>query len=293
MGLVGGFHGEDGGQAAALDVAVFALLVSISAWTISTYGLGAYNADLHLRAVENRYALEFAHGFVLTARYLSESSVSSSNYTLGPLGACSEEEGEELMYRFSRVVEASLGSSPLRREIRGGVIDLLVDDIYFSLALHLEDEEYALSNRLMTGCYHEAVDEAIADAFEFLSGSAFDYRIEARWIPYEGSGLENFIYSEVSYGPSTPPPDAPAYAVTFQVAMPADEKRLSGLGTAIKGFSQGLEELSSIIPDPRIEGRGERLSEVMARASFPEVNAPTPINDRAEVTLILWPKVWR
>ncbi|MEE8167841.1 MAG: hypothetical protein V3T58_03080 [Candidatus Hydrothermarchaeales archaeon] len=286
--MVEGFLGEDRGQAASLDLLIFALLISISSGMIVTYGLGAYHADLHMRAVQTRYAVEFANSFALTARYISGGRGSpSAQYIIGPASTCTSSEGKEVMYLLSKVIESSpLGSSPLNREVRGSPIDMIADDVFLSLGIHVNGEEYPLS-KLMTGCYHRSVAETLKDTFDFLSGGTFEYRLEASWHPFENSKIKDVLYSQVSYG-SPDIPDSSVYVVKFQIAVPADERALSKIGITAERFFENFGEISSIIPAPEAAKR-KRLSKVFASLQLPEANSP--VNDRAEITLSLWPNV--
>ncbi|MFQ5815273.1 MAG: hypothetical protein ACE5G7_02130 [Candidatus Hydrothermarchaeaceae archaeon] len=280
------FISESMGQASALDILFFTLLVSMATWMISSYST-VHDADVTMEELRGRYAMDIAQGFVLSARYVTDSRDQwGVMYTVGPDGQClSDSQG--ILYRLSETLASISTESPLDRDLRGSPVDLIADDLYLSLGFHMEGRHYSLSNSVLTGCFHERLDSALRKHITFLSGGAFEYRIDASWRPFEGAKLDDLVYSSVSYGDEVVPNDSPIYVSSFRVSVPLDEEGLSNLDKALRGYLDGMGEIGGLIPYPDGSGYEEPLGVV---GEIKNASDSFEINEMALVTIKMWPK---
>ncbi len=234
--------------------------------------------------LQSRYALDLAQSFALSARYVSDSKGPwGINYSIGPGVLCAS-ESSGLVNKLSKAINSSLGKSPLGRELRGSVLDLMADDLYLSLGLHRGEIHYSPSNSILTGCLHRILDAKLKEYFKFLFGGAFDYRIEAIWRPFEGTELDSFVYSNVSYGSELVPLDSQVYVSSFQLAVPADEAALTNLHETLSGFLHHYAEIERVLSTPEA-ARFEEFEGIAV-----ENASGFSINKRASIVFKMWPK---
>ncbi len=279
------FISESKGQASALDILFFALLVSLATWMVTSLGLAVHNDDATMEELRGRYAMDIAHSFGLSARYVTDSNeLLAVTYALGPGNPCSG-GFQGVFNRLSDTITSISGKSPLNRTLRASFLDLIADDLYLSLGFQTGDKPYSLSNSLLTGCFHEQLDSALKRHITFISGAAFGYRIDASWRPYKGTRLDDFVYSTVSYGDEFVPGDSPIYVTSFLISLPVDEEELSNFNLALKGYLDGLGEIAELFSGHT--GRGQE--DLLEIAGEMENTSPI-VNEKALVTIRMWPK---
>lgn len=246
------FTAEDRGQVEAIDTLIFAALVSISAVLIATYGVGSYHQDLHMQALQHRYTADFSQSFVMTSRYVTAGE-GEVVYTIGPhVGDTS------VFYTLSEIVNRSVGKSPLDRSIEGSILDIIAEDMYLGLTFRSDNESYPLNSWFLTGGFHENVNDFVIENLDFLSGGTFYYRLEASYYPYEGTELEDVLYSEAVYTNARGVPNASVYVTEVTVAIPAASKDNKGIDK-LSDFSEQLNNgLGVLLPD-RVNVSGESV----------------------------------
>lgn len=167
---------EEKGQAEAADTLMLALLVGFSSFLIVTYGLGSYQSDVLMRALEQRHAQDFCQSYTLTASYVS----ASLDYPI---------EFDEVS-KAARAMENIAGKSPLQRKVKKSVIELIGEDIFL----------IASKNKIAEN-FHAQVEEIISKDIEFFSGGIFNYKIEARYesdiITYNAKSIPKPGYSVI------------------------------------------------------------------------------------------------
>jgi hypothetical protein len=257
---------EEEGQAEAADVLMLALLVSFSSFLIAAYGLGSYRQDLPMRALQQRYTEDLCQSFFLTARYLSEEA--SLTYTIGPPGELS---------KLSEIVKAATGKSPLEREIKANIVDLIAQDLLLGLAFHHDNSSYSI-NWPLTSNFHAEVEDLIVRELDSLSGGIFYYRIEATYRPFKGMPMDRHFYSEIIYTNARgTPKGAEVYTTTFSVSVPVDEEALDNI------------DLTGRLPDLFfLNITDASFSDVLADI-FASKNA-SPLNRQGEIKITVWPK---
>ncbi len=284
------FVDDSSGQAVALDILFFAAMVSLSAVILSLYWSGSYYNHLDANALRARYAEEFAQSFALTTRYISGGKFSPTiEYDLLPISLCGGQTRKAGIYSLSEILERSpLKFKPLSRKVPGSLIDIIADDVLFSLAIHLDGKAYPINNLILTGCYHENAKRIIDDHMRTLSGDFFDYRLEVLWRPMEGTDLENILYSRSVYGSEIPKDDRPLKIVRFNVVVPINPDSLTTLQERLNELREKLSSIDVIVPNTIEVQRA--LGKFVQRKEFQKnETSNSPIN-RAEATLIVWPK---
>lgn len=253
------FTAEDRGQVEAIDTLIFAALVSISAVLIATYGVGSYHQDLHMQALQHRYAADFSQSFVITSRYVSAGEGDIA-YTIGP-----HVSDDSVFYGLSSIVNRSVGKSPLERSVKGSILDVIAEDLYLSLEFHSGNDSYPLNNWFLTGGFHEKVNDFVIENLDFLSGGMFYYRLEASYHPYEGTSLDDALYSEAVYTNARGVPNASVYVTEVIVAIPAVSEDNKGIYT-LSEFSEQLNSgsISGLLPDQMdVSGNTVQVKEVI------------------------------
>lgn len=281
------FGSEEKGQVEAIDTLIFATLVSISAVLIATYGIGSYHQDLHMQAMQHRYTADFSQSFVMTSRYISTGN-KGVEYTVGP-----QSGDKSVFYSLSSIINDSAGTSPLDRNIKGSTLDIIAEDLYLGLVFHSENDSYPLNNGFLTGGFHKNVNDFVVENLDFLSGGVFYYRLEASYYPYEGTELEDKVYSEAVYTNTRSVPNASVYITEVTVAIPAVSGNNEALG-ALVDFSNELEgNLGLILPKEVLNASGEKvpfaegvidLNTILQNASEQEMKKT------GKVVIKLWPK---
>lgn len=243
MGLVLRFAAEERGQVEAIDTLIFAALVSISAVLIATYGVGSYHQDLHMQALQHRYTADFSQSFVMTSRYVSAGE-GDIVYTIGP-----HVSDDSVFYTLSGIVNRSIGRSPLDRNVKGSVLDIIADDLYLGLEFHSDNDSYPLNTWFLTGGFHEKVNDFVIKNLDFFSGGMFYYRLEASYHPYEGMDLDGALYSEAVYTNARGVPNASVYVTEITVAIPDVSGDNEGI-YLLSDFSEKLsrEPISILLP---------------------------------------------
>lgn len=275
------FLKEKKAQASALDILLFALLVSLATWMLTAYGAQDENAAMD--ELRGRYAMDLAQSFALSSRYVG-SSGQGIVYTIGPGSLCSGDVNGAV-YRLSKVVNASMGRNPLERTLNGSMLDLIADDLYLSLSFRLGEAHYSPSNSLLSGCFHNSLDVGLRKYISYFTGGAFDYKIDAIWRPFEGGSFDSLVYSNLSYGSEVIPSDTPVYVTEFQLAVPADDAMLSRLHDASSEFLKGYQQIKDLISNIETMKYGGIIGTV------PTANeSGYSINERARVTIKMWPK---
>jgi hypothetical protein len=282
---MGFFNPESMGQASALDILFFALLVSLSTLMITAYG-SSHQADADMEELRGRYAMDLARGFALSARYVTDTEDEwMTTYTLGKGDLCLG-DSMSIIYRLSNVTEHVSSKSPMRRYLRSSLLDLIADDLYFSLSIYTDSVYYSLSNSVFTGCFHRQLEATLRIYLSFLFGGAFDYRIDASWHPFEGSELDGLIYSSVFYGEEVVPDDLPVYVFHFQIPIPLDEEGLYSLEKSLHGYLRALTELEGVITNSDEKEYEEILTAIQKKWD----SSHYPLSDRAFITFKIWPK---
>ncbi len=262
-------------------------MVSLSAVMLSLYWSGSYYNSLDSNALRARYAEEFAQSFVLTTRYLSGGeSAPTVKYDLGPESACNAIRGQGI-YKLSEMVEKTpLKFKPLSRKASGNPLELIGDDVLFSFAIHVNGKEYPINNLILTGCFHENAKKILDEYMRELSVDFFDYRLEVLWRPMEGTSFENILFSKSVYGSKDIPENRPLKVIRFNVVVPVNRDSSSELHERLNELDKKLSSMNNIAP-ASIEAR--QALRAFAQEEY-NVGASNFSNNRAEATLIVWPK---
>lgn len=276
------------GQVEAIDTLIFAMLVSISAVLLATYGVGSYHQDLHMQALQHRYTADFAQSFVMTSRYVS-SGEEGIVYTIGP-----NISDDSVFYTLFGIINGSLGKSPLERKVKGNFLEIIAEDLYLSLAFRSENQSYPLNNWFLTGGFHDGVEDFVIGNLDFLSGSMFYYRIEASYHPYEGTDIENILYSEAVYTNSKGVPDAGVYVTEIVVAIPSASQENAGLIT-LPDFSKemGSGVIGGIFPG-QLNSSGYTVQEAIGDLDgiLDEISRESSeFKKTGRVIIKIWPRV--
>jgi hypothetical protein len=205
---------KDSGQADAADILTLGLLVSLSTYLIWAYGIGPYSTDVYLRSIQHEYVGELCQSFILTSRYVSQTSAPVV-YTIGPGGTSA----------LSQIIKRVSGVSPLERRLQGNLINLIAEDVFLSLAFH-GNTTIPLNSILLAGDLHSQLEERIKNDLDCLSGGLFEYRIEGSYHPFEGSYLDRYYYSEVVYNDVIVPKNADIYTYRILISVPTDTQLL-------------------------------------------------------------------
>ena len=289
MGLVLRFTAEDRGQVEAIDTLIFAALVSISAVLIATYGVGSYHQDLHMQALQHRYAADFSQSFVMTSRYVSAGEGDIA-YTIGP-----HVSDDSVFYSLSGIVNRSVDKSPLERSVKGSILDIIAEDLYLGLEFHSGNDSYPLNNWFLTSGFHEKVNDFVIENLDFFSGGMFYYRLEASYHPYDGTNLNNALYSEAIYTNARGVPNASVYVTEIIVAIPAvseDNKGINVLSSFSEQLNSGL--IKGLLPEQiNVSGNStnvtkviEDLDDVLGRISETQYE----VKRIGKVIIKIWPK---
>lgn len=282
------FTAEERGQVEAIDTLIFAVLVSISALLVATYGVGSYHQDLNMQALQNRYTADFSQSFIMTSRYVSAGDGDVA-YTIGP-----QISDESVFYGLSSIINGSVGKSPLDRSVRGGVLDIIAEDLYLSLAFHSGNRSYPINNLFLTGGFHDNVNDFVVENLDFLSGDVFYYRLEASYHPYEGTRFDDVLYSEAVYTNTRSVPDERVYVTEVIVAIPEGQGDNNGI-TDLSDFSRQLSDgLYGVLPG-QVNVSGDvvgvdkivgGLDDILQKLSY----NPPEMKRTGRVVIKIWPK---
>ncbi len=220
----------------------------------------------------------------MTSRYVSAGE-GDIVYTIGPRYG----DGS-LFYSLSDIINRSVGASPLDRSIRGSVLDVIAEDLYLSLQFHSGNSSYPINNWFMTSDFHQNVNDFVIRNLDFLSGGTFYYRLEASYYPYEGTGLEKALYSEIVYTNAEGVSNDSVYVTEIIIAIPA----ASGNNlSAMRTFSNHLDNgLKGLLPE-RANASGYRVQEVVEDLDdvLEEISKnPTEVKRTGKVVIMIWPK---
>lgn len=283
------FTAEDRGQVEAIDTLIFAALVSISAVLIATYGVGSYHQDLHMQALQHRYAADFSQSFVMTSRYVSAGKGDVA-YTIGP-----QVSDDSVFYDLSGIVNRSVGKSPLDRSVKGSILDVIAEDLYLSLEFHSGNDSYPLNNWFLTGGFHEKVNDFVIENLDFLSGGMFYYRFEASYHPYEGTRLDDALYSERVYTNAGGVSNESVYVTEIIVAIPAgpgDNENIDTLSDFSGQLNSGL--ISRLLPNKmNVSGKSVSVTKVIEDLDdvLKEISeSPSEVRRTGKVVIKIWPK---
>jgi hypothetical protein len=258
---------KDTGQADAADILTLGLLVSLSTYLIWAYGIGPYSTDVYLRSVQYEYVGELCQSFILTSRYVSQTSTPVV-YTIGP--------GDKSA--LSQMIERVSGVSPLERRLHGNLINLIAEDIFLSLAFH-GNTTLPLNNILLVGDLHGQLEERIKNDLDYLSGGLFEYRIEGSYHPFEGSYLDRHYYSEVVYNDVIVPKNADIYTYRILVSVPTDT-RLLGNAFILDDFMDKFSNFSHLFFPNRPLGDNH----------YPTILTNNSPSNIVEIKIITWPR---
>jgi hypothetical protein len=288
--LVLRFNSEERGQVEAIDTLIFAALVSISAVLIATYGVGSYHQDLHMQALEHRYTADFSQSLIMTSRYVSAGE-GDITYTIGPRAG----RDDSVFYSLSNIVNKSTGKSPLKRKVKGSILDIIAEDLYLGVAVHKDGESYPLNSWFLTSEFHENVNDFVVENLDFLSGGTFYYRLEASYYPYEDvEGLKDLIYSESVYTNTDATPNASVYITEVIVAIPRTSDD-SGALDRLAVFSEELDNtLDPILPNNISKSVNETVpfADVLNEVDeFLQNASKQEPKKTGKVTIKIWPKV--
>jgi len=279
------FISEQGGQASAMDLLLFALLTSFATLIVTSSGSSVHGANIAMEEIQSRYALDLAQSFALSSRYVTDSEDPYGvTYTLGPNSYCSSDSNGAI-FRLSEVVDSISGTNPLERNLKGSLLDLMADDISLSLGSQTKNGHYSLSNSIFTGCFHEQVHLAVKKHFTFVSGGSFEFQIDAHWHPFIGTDLNELVYSNVSYGAEALPVDSPIYVTRFLLSVPITTEELSSLGLSFETYLNALGEIEELLP-----GNHESDYETLFASDNELRNLSEVVNSNAVITVKLWPK---
>ncbi|MEE8402998.1 MAG: hypothetical protein V3R93_04510 [Candidatus Hydrothermarchaeaceae archaeon] len=284
------FTAEERGQVEAIDTLIFAALVSISAVLIATYGVGSYHQDLHMQALQHRYTADFSQSFVMTSQYVSAGEGDIA-YTIGP-----QIKDESIFYSLSGIINRSIGSSPLDRNVKGSVLDVIAEDLYLSLEFHSGNDSYPLNNWFLTSGFHEKVNDFVIENLDFLSGGMFYYRLETSYYPYESTDLEDAFYSEAVYTNARGVPNASVYVTEIIIAIPAVSEDIKGI-SILSDFSNKLNSglIKGLLPDQmNVSGRRVNVVGIVGGLDgvLTNISESTHEVKRAgKVTIKIWPRV--
>jgi hypothetical protein len=134
----------------------------------------------------------------------------------------------------------------------------------------------------------------VVENLDFLSGGVFYYRLEASYYPYEGTVLEDKVYSEAVYTNTDATPNASVYVTEVIVPIPVSPADKGGLDV-LADFSGELDnKLDIILPKNVSKSANETMPFIEAIMDVNDVlqNASKQeVKKIGKVTIKIWPKV--
>ena len=185
-----------GGQAGAVDLLIFALLVTIGV-VILNIGPLAYQTNQQLKAFQDRYHHDYVDSSLLTMKYVIVGEKTAGGgeivYTIGPFGVEAEGFTAEVA---DLLEEVGFQELPIRRRVKGTVLDWMADDVVINLRYF----GVPLSKPLVAKSYSEQCEKVVTKTLDALFGDKYYYFVVVEYTPSREIGfIRENVYGVVTY----------------------------------------------------------------------------------------------